>query len=162
MRRIHRASGHRGTRKIMSTIRFQVTDDCGNLIGGQCATVREAVFQAVSHDGWGATYQRDAEGVMRLYSSHNHIGNNPYFPSDIDAFYEGSALPDDDAAIAELADAVRARGILHNRYSFTIVELTYNDSDVLVEVDGQTVEELAEQSGCDVADIHRQHEGELA
>lgn len=126
----------------MSTIKFQVRDCNGN-VGYPSNDLRGAVLEAAGHDGWGATFQRDAEGAMRLYSSRSHIGNNLYFPVESDAFGASSSLADDDAAEANVAEQVRSKGVLHSRYrELEIVELTF-EGDTLTHIDGRTLAEVA-------------------
>ena len=128
----------------MSQIKFQVRDSNGN-VGYPSNDLRGAVLEAAGHDGWGAAFQRDESGAMRLYSSRSHLGNNPYFPAEDDAFQASSDLIDDDAAEADVAEQIRSKGVLHSRYrELEIVELTF-EGDVLTHIDGRTPEEIIAQ-----------------
>lgn len=135
---------------------YQITAEDGSLHGRPLDNLAAAVLEAAQHDGYGAVYQRDEAGAMRLYSSARHIGNNPYFPEEHDHFYESSTLADDDAAIIELAAALYRRGILHSRHILRISELTYTENNQLTHVDGETLEDIA--AACDsTADDVRRH-----
>ncbi len=128
----------------MTTIKFQIRDTSGNS-GGIHDTLSDAVLSAAQYDGWGAVYQRDVDGDMRLYSSRAHIGNNPYVPGQSDEFFAYSSIIDDDTAIAVVAGLIYKSGVLHSRYQdLSIIELTY-DGDVLTHIEGRTPEEIIEQ-----------------
>ncbi len=128
----------------MSQIKFQVRNNDEVIYLSN--DLRGAVLEAAKYDGWGAIFQRDEDGYMRLYSSNHHIGNNPYFPGKNDAFCASSDLIDDAAAEADLAEKIISKGILHSRYyrEMEIVELTY-DGDTLTHIDGRTPEEIIDQ-----------------
>lgn len=142
----------------MSKTLFQVLNNAGELIGSQCDTLRAAVLEAVRHDGYGAVYERDVNGRMRLYSSSRHIGNNAYFPQPEDAFYESSGLADDTAATDALAAEIAKRGVLHARYQLEIATLLYNDADQLTHVNGESVAQLAADADSTVDAVRRWYE----
>ena len=126
----------------MIEIKFQVRGANGN-VNQQHTKLRDAVLDAARYDGWGAIFRRDEQGVMRLLSSPFHIGNNPYFPKDGDAFQAASRLEKDEDAEADVAAQICSAGVLHSRYSdLAIVELTY-DGDVLTHIDGRSLADLA-------------------
>lgn len=126
----------------MTTIFFQAVREDGRLIGPECRTLAEAVDEAMSYDGYGTAYQRTADGVMHVYSSQRHIGNNDYHPHPADVWpwpYE-SDLADDVAAMAEICAKLHAQASsLHSRYRITIDEMAY-EGDTLVAVNGEPVE----------------------
>lgn len=139
--------------------KYQVLNENGGTICGQDNTLRDAVLSAAGHDGWGAEYARDSEGAMRLFSSHDYIGNNTYNRQADDAFAPSSDLADDGAAEDDVAAQVFKRGVLHSRYRLEIVMLTYNDADVLTHVDGRAVEELAAEAEQSVENVRRHYNG---
>ncbi len=126
--------------------KFQVRGANGN-VNHQHAKLRDAVLEAARYDGWGASFRRDDAGVMRLFSSRFHIGNNPYFPKEGDDFDAASCLENDADAEAEVAAQTRKAGVLHSRYrDIEIVELTY-DGCVLTHIDGRSLADVAAEFG---------------
>jgi len=101
---------------MRNSTKYRVIDNNGS-IGLPTASLRDAVLEAAACDGYGATYQRDAEGAMRLYSSSEHIGNNPYTPEARDAFVAWSSIADDELAEIEVAEQVFKSGLLHSNYT---------------------------------------------
>lgn len=109
------------------TTRYFVLDANGEVIYGPEPVLSVAVEAAASYDGFGACYQRDEAGRMRLYSSARHIGNNPYFPAEADMFImSASYRKDDAAAIAEVAAQVVKGGVFHSRYDLEVVAVTFD------------------------------------
>ena len=122
------------------TTRYFVLDANGEAIYGPEPALSVAVEAAASYDGFGACYQRDEEGRMRLYSSARHIGNNPYFPVEADVFImSASYRKDDAAAIAEVAAQIVKGGVFHSRYNLDIVAVTYDPAGEVETVDGVTL-----------------------
>jgi hypothetical protein len=129
----------------MATTKYQVRNPNDTSDRETHPTLEEAVLCAASHDGWGAAYQRDDDGVMRLYSSRRHIGNNPYILHEGDASYAGSSLDDNTDAINELASEIYAKGVLHSKYSYLgIAQLEYDDVGVLTRADSVPISKLVE------------------
>ena len=102
---------------------YQIVNRGCEAIDHPYTNLRDAVLAAASYDGYGAVFQRDKNGTMRLYSSARHLGNNPYFPVDKDAFSSVSDLADDAEAEADVARQVYEGGILHYRYDLDIIEI---------------------------------------
>jgi hypothetical protein len=126
----------------MIETRFQVHNANGIITNHDYSSLRDAVLGAARHDGWGAMYQRDEEGVMRLFSSKYHIGNNPYRPQKDDAFQAESLCQRDDEAETDVAEQILKSGVLHSRYSdLEIIKLTY-DCGVLTHIDGRALAEV--------------------
>lgn len=118
-------------------------------------SIVDAVLAAAGHDGWGARFLRDDEGLMRLFSSFGHIGNNDYIPNlDRDGWRKASSVMiDDDAAIADVANQIYfGSDALHSRYDLEIVTLNYIN-DELTMVDGKPVSEIAEDMDISVEDV---------
>ena len=135
----------------MTTVtKFQVRDTNG--VVETCVTLPNAVLAAVGEDGYGAVFQRDENGAMRLYSSRKHIGNNIYFPDTNEAFSAESNLAEDDAAKLEVAEQVLKAGVLHSRHTLEIVLLTFA-GDSLTEVDGKTIAEIAAEMDVSIEDV---------
>jgi hypothetical protein len=103
-------------------------------------TLAGAVYAAASDDRYGAMFERDDAGNMRLYSTSRHWGNNICVRDDCIPFTPASALQDDDAAIDEVAKKVYLSGCYHSRHSLSIDELTFVDG-VLSCVDATPVEQ---------------------
>jgi len=119
-------------------IRYFVLDANGEVIYGPEPDLSVAVEAAASYDGFGACYQRDEAGRMRLYSSARHIGNNPYFPIEADRFImSASYRKDDAAAIAEVAEQIVKGGVFHSRYNLDIVAVTYDPAGEVETIDGE-------------------------
>ncbi|MGL4232010.1 MAG: hypothetical protein ACRCWJ_11665 [Casimicrobium sp.] len=134
--------------KIMIKVEYQVRNYETGDVYGSAPDLQGAVLVAASADGYGAVYQRDEQGEMRLYSSGRHIGNNVYYPVESDAFAAFSALPDDAAAITEVAQQVYDSGILHARFqNLEIVALTFTDG-LLTHVDGRTLDQIQSEDYC--------------
>jgi len=130
---------------MSNTIKFQIRDNNG-AIGSPTASLRNAVLEAAAYDGYGSTYQRDAEGAMRLYSGSRHIGNNPYTPKARDAFSARSSIPDDELAEIDVASQIFKGGLFHSYYTeIEIIKLGYHD-DELVSVDGRPFSEIVAEA----------------
>lgn len=146
----------------MTTLtKYQVEHQDGSKLGQKHGSLVDAVLEAAGHDGFHARFERmDDEGniaptnAMRLFSGSKHIGNNPYVPDPRDAFGFESALLDDEAAMAEVAQKVYMSGVYHSRYKLDIVELTYADG-VLMQVGKQSVERLAEDADSSVEAVRK-------
>lgn len=122
-----------------NTIRYFVARQSGDIVGGPYSELATAVLDATTYDGWGGRFQRDEAGDMRLYSSKGHIGNNTYFPAEGDEFFPASSKTDDGEAIAEVAQEVFKRGVLHSRYQMSIVTVTYDAAGQVETIDGETL-----------------------
>lgn len=120
-------------------VRYFVEDNAGDIVDGPNVELSDAVLAAAGYDGWGACYQRDEAGEMRLYSSRNHLGNNAYFPTDGEAFFPSSDKTNDDEAIAEVAQEVFKRGVFHSRYTMSIVTVTYDAAGNVETINGDTL-----------------------
>ena len=126
----------------MIDTQFQVRNANGR-ISPNYTSLRDAVLDAARHDGWGAAFQRDAEGVMRLFSSQSHIGNNPYRPAKQDAFRAESRLQNDREAESDVAEQVFKSGLFHSKYTdMEIIKLTFHGEE-LTHVDGRPLADLA-------------------
>lgn len=111
----------------------------GECVGGECETLAQSVRQSLSHDGFGCSFERDEAGLMRIYTSGRHIGNNIYNVNyDHDAWpMFDSALTDDDQAIESICAQMHKKATrLHDRYDIHVDELTYNDAGHLVAING--------------------------
>ena len=135
---------------MISSTKFQVRDSNGPV--KTCDTLRDAVLAAAKEDGYGAIYQRDADGAMRLYSSRVHIGNNSYFPKSNEAFSAMSVLEDDDAAEIEVAAQVYKTGVYHSKHNLEIVQLTFLNGS-LSAIDGKPIEQVAEEWDISTDDV---------
>lgn len=122
---------------------FVEAEDC-RIVSGPHETLADAVLAAATHDGYGAAYARDGNGNMRLCSSGRHIGNNVYTPTERDAFAPASALPDDDEAIAQVAERIYRHGALHSHYKMGIVEVSYDDAGKILTIGNETLEQRTE------------------
>ena len=128
---------------------FRVGDD--SLVG--------AVLEAAAYDGWGVEFARLDEGgeidpaaPMQLFQSSRHLGNNPYFPKISDSYGVQSSLPDDDAAMGEVAAKVASQGMYFGGRRWEFFELVY-EGDILISVDGKNIESLIGAYGDTVSDI---------
>lgn len=139
---------------MSSVTKFQVRDDYGTISTQN--NVRDAVLAAAGYDGYGAVYKRDENGAMRLYSSRTHIGNNIYFPKPNEAFAAESMLNDDELAEIAVAIDVMTSGVLHSNKTLEIAVLTFKN-DLLTDVDGKSVEALAEEWDVDVSDVRKMY-----
>lgn len=144
----------------MTTSTWFLAENNGEFRAGNYSLV-SAVLDAASYDGWGAAFARlgddgeeDAQAPMRLYQSPRHIGNNPYFPVPKDAYFPSSALLNDDAAQAELAEKLVIGEMFHGGDSWSFYELTYTD-DVLTHVDARPLIELVGTFGESLDDVVR-------
>ena len=131
---------------MTTTTKFQVRNCHGAIETHD--TLSAAVLAAAQEDGYGSVYQRDDDGVMRLYSSRKHIGNNNYFPKDDEAFQAESILADDDAAENDVAEQILKRGVFHSKHELDIAKLTF-ENGILTHVDGKTVEDMLADIGDD-------------
>lgn len=118
------------------TIRYFVENQAGDIVGGPYSELATAVLDAATYDGRGGRFQRDESGDMRLYSSKGHIGNNTYFPAEGDEFFPASSNADEGEAIAEVAQEVFKRGVLHSRYQMGIVTVTYDAAGQVETING--------------------------
>lgn len=132
--------------------KYQVRDTNG--VVATRTTLRDAVLAAASDDGYGAVFQRDENGAMRLYSSRKHIGNNIYFPAPNEAFSAESSLSDDTLAENDVAEKVLSGGVLLSRHSLEVVVLNFND-EILSDVDGKAVIDIAEEMDISVEDVRK-------
>lgn len=122
--------------------RYFVADGGGDIVSGPFGEVSDAVLAAARYDGWGACYQRDEAGKMRLYSSPAHLGNNAYIPAERDAFFPASEKANDGEAIAEVAREIfrtAGRRGFHNRWDMDIVTVTYDAAGQIKTIDGDTL-----------------------
>lgn len=123
----------------MQIVRYFVENPAGDTVGGPYSALPTAVLDAATSDGWGGRFQRDAAGNMRLYSSNGHIGNNTYVPAEGDEFFPASSKVDEGEAIAEVAEEIFQRGVLHSRYDMAIVTVTYDAAGQVETINGQTL-----------------------
>jgi hypothetical protein len=120
--------------------RYFVLDANGEIVYGPEPVLSVAVEAAARYDGFGACYQRDKEGRMRLYSSARHIGNNPYTPAEADVFIMSASYRKDDAAAIEgVAAQIVKGGVFHSRYDLDIVAVVYDSAGNIVTVNGETL-----------------------
>lgn len=64
----------------MKLKRFFVSDQACGIVGGPFELLSDAVLAAASYDGWGACYQRDDDGDMRLSAAIATSGTTPTSP----------------------------------------------------------------------------------
>ena len=115
---------------------------------GECHEhLHRAVLAAARSDGWAATWARDDDGTMRLWSSKRHIGNNTWHHtwSDNSACWTiaGSDHPEDGAAIeACAAELLRVSPTLHYRHEITVERHGYDrwNSDRVLTINGAAVD----------------------
>lgn len=150
--------------------RYLIVTPASGPHGAPFDRLADAVLAAAGHDGYGAEYLRmnddgeiDPTAPLRLFSSPRHIGNNPYFPEWRHRFYPCSAKPDEEAARDEVAAELWKEGLLHSQFNkpgsgMEIFALEYDDAGRLQVVDGQTVEQLAQDAESDADAVRRYYD----
>lgn len=128
-----------------STI-FQVAFK-NRLLGGKHTQLANAVLQGMSTDGYKSAYLRmDDEGniaqgnPMRFFCGKASSEDFTFTPGD--ALRYESTLPDDAAAIAEVAEKIHRAGSMNKLFEFDIQTLTYTDG-ALTHLDGVSIREIA-------------------
>jgi hypothetical protein len=137
---------------VNNSTHFLVSDSNGRRKSYATSEVVAMVLDAARYDGYGAVFDRDSGGAMRLFYTSRHIGNNPMPELDSSHVYsssECSRLENDAAATLELCGLIAEKGLIHGRWPVECDTISCDELGNVLLVSKSTAADLMEDLDID-------------